>query len=356
MSDAPYAVSREARATVRERWRRFADLAFTDRSPEALARASERSRATKPGEPALPLTHHEIVALTVPLARTGRRVDLGASDRMRRRLVFVPDTGRGEATADAIVVESRRNGGFRVERQLGHDDGPRAAVLVEAVDAETAVRRADAVDSSRLREEGSGWTIHRRMRIGTDGGALLPVAATITLDAATVEVRFPEVTGLPARLRIHPRRGRRLVLTDDLLAVLGWDWSPLRRVGSAWEGSVRLRGVDAADQAGHLSRTLARHLATTLDAPPRRFHERLWLQRVGVVVRRAVPLVALLVLVLEFALAPELRMARANPLVFLALAAPLLLVLGFMRWSEDPRFELPRWPRPSAEPAWAPAD
>lgn len=275
---------------------------------------------------------------------------------MRRRLVFVPDAAGGDATNDAVVVTSGRTGTFLVERRFGNADGPRAAVLVEAGDLEAAVRRADAVDPARLVEAGPGWTIHRRVNIDADAGTMRPVAATITLAAASVEVRFPDVTGLPARIRMHARERRHLVLSDDLLAVLGWDWSPLRRAGSAWEGSVRLRGLDATAAAEEVTRTLARHLATTLGATPRRFHERLWPQRIGVALRRAVPLLAVLVLALEFALAPELRSARANPLVLAALAAPLLLVLGFMRWSEDPRFEVPRWPRPSRESAWALAD
>ena len=35
-----------------------------------------------------PLTHHDILALAEPFARRGRRVDLAASDRIARRVVF----------------------------------------------------------------------------------------------------------------------------------------------------------------------------------------------------------------------------------------------------------------------------
>ena len=35
-----------------------------------------------------PLTHHEIMSLVAPFARSGRHVDLAASDRPQRRLAF----------------------------------------------------------------------------------------------------------------------------------------------------------------------------------------------------------------------------------------------------------------------------
>ena len=39
---------------------------------------------------AQPLSHHEIVTLVAPFARRGRHLDLAASDRQQRRLVFQP--------------------------------------------------------------------------------------------------------------------------------------------------------------------------------------------------------------------------------------------------------------------------
>ena len=39
-----------------------------------------------------PLTHHDILALAEPFARRGRRVDLAASDRIARRVVFQETT------------------------------------------------------------------------------------------------------------------------------------------------------------------------------------------------------------------------------------------------------------------------
>ena len=45
---------------------------------------SRQTGQTKP----IPLTHHEILGLVEAFSRSGRQVDLTASDRAARRLVF----------------------------------------------------------------------------------------------------------------------------------------------------------------------------------------------------------------------------------------------------------------------------
>ena len=55
---------------------------------------------------AQPLTHHEILTLVEPFTRRGRHVDLAASDRLERRLVFKTIEHAAPGAADAMVRET----------------------------------------------------------------------------------------------------------------------------------------------------------------------------------------------------------------------------------------------------------
>ena len=52
-----------------------------------------------------PLTHHEILRLIEPFTRRGRHVDLSATDRIERRIVFKPVVHGGEMPACAGACE-----------------------------------------------------------------------------------------------------------------------------------------------------------------------------------------------------------------------------------------------------------
>ena len=74
-----------------------------------------------------PLTHHEILELSEPFVRRGWRVDLAATDRMARRLVFqrrdaAATPGAGPAPAHdepviALQLEDDAEGGFLLDRK-----------------------------------------------------------------------------------------------------------------------------------------------------------------------------------------------------------------------------------------------
>ena len=53
-----------------------------------------------------PLTHHEILGLIGPFTRRGRHLDLPASDRLARRLVFKPIEHTDPAIASPVLIES----------------------------------------------------------------------------------------------------------------------------------------------------------------------------------------------------------------------------------------------------------
>ena len=70
-----------------------------------------------------PLTHHEILRLIEPFSRRGRHVDLTASNRIERHLVFRPIVHAGEMPACAgmreiLELENPRVESYRLVRTL----------------------------------------------------------------------------------------------------------------------------------------------------------------------------------------------------------------------------------------------
>src|SRR5512145_2414720 len=109
---------------------------------------------------AQPLSHHEIMALAAPFARSGRQVDLAGSDRMARQLVFRPrplaeDAALaerlrledGERTAHRLVREIALPGGapgeLRAELRADGDDPAELLALIDAVPPAAQWRRGE---------------------------------------------------------------------------------------------------------------------------------------------------------------------------------------------------------------------
>ena len=93
-----------------------------------------------------PLTNHEIVALIEPYTRRGRRVDLAASDRLARRLVFkAVDHDVGKHLVDMLVLEQPDTGRYRLTRTLLHPDGLDAVLVAEGPHAGELLDRIEHI-------------------------------------------------------------------------------------------------------------------------------------------------------------------------------------------------------------------
>jgi hypothetical protein len=143
-------------------------------------------------------------------------------------------------------------------------------------------------------------------------------------------------------------------LPDDVLAVLGRDWAPLTRIPDGWKTSLKLRGGEPTRSRRLETAFLrtARHLAATLAEPPRRFHEQRVLARWVVVLRRAIPVLVCLGLIVAAAMVPKLHLAENSGWRMLIFNAPLILMMLFFCLRELPRIEIPPLPRASRAPAW----
>lgn len=339
---------------------RFADLAFRDRSAAVAA----------PGGAAeSPLfTHHQIVELAAPFARQGHLLDLAASDRLRRRLIFrsvrhAPSTteaGTGAASqpmVETLKLESACPGRFCLTRTLCVDGGLQATLQAEGTNPGDLLAAIAAVPRQRHFDLGLGY---RMASSGWVAGAadrrFQVTRAVVQMDALTLNLSVSSSAAsaaTSAAVEIQPRQPGD-ALPADLLAVLGWDWSLLQAGLQGWQGSVRLRGKPGprCDDAQRKLHRAATHLVRTLAEPPPRFHERLHAARWLASLRHAIPLGVFLLLIVELLCVQALRAGRDSPLTLMLIAFPVALLMLFMLRSERPRMALPGWPRPIDARAW----
>lgn len=309
---------------------------------------------------AQPLSHHEIMALAAPFARSGRQVDLAGSDRMARQLVFRPrPLAEDAALAERLRLEDGERTAHRLVREIALPGGApselRAELRADGDDPAELLALIDAVPPAAQWRRGEGWAIALGQRASrADDGGVRVVVAWIEAQVAGVRLRLtlPAVAGITAEVELEaPDLAE---LPDDLLAVLGGGWSSLWRLGERWRGHFRAPRREPARSEAALAQVqrAVDHLARTLAEPPAHFHERLAAARWRVAARRCVPLLAVLGLIgmsfvvttMDFARDSVWRMLIFN-------APPILLALG-VSLQELPRFEWPRWPRASRSASW----
>jgi hypothetical protein len=334
------------------------------------------------------LTHHEILGLIEPYTRRGRHVDLPASDRLARRLEFRAldhsATADGPALRETLTLDNPAPGQWRLVRRLTAPSGQQASLQAEGAVPGALLERIEAVPLGRgfLRGEGFEIALCQRLPpLRAQGPAAPPApvlhSATLRLAGLQVDWSALPVAGAPAELRLRPldatqgsqdsapigrdQAGCRAGLPEDLLAVLGRDWSLLRWRDAAWQAEQRLPRREPARsraaEAGLLR--AAGHLAQTLAESPARFHPRWRRARWQVTLRRATPVLVCGALILASPALASLALAQTSVVRMFVFNAPPLLLVLFFGLREVPRFEIPPWPRPFSAPAWlqaAPAE
>ena len=314
-----------------------------------------------------PLTHHEILELVAPFTRRGRHVDLVASNRLERRLLFKPvDHAPAQAQPtlrETLQLEKLPTGTFRMVRVLRQHDGLEATLTAFGQDPAAMLEEFSTVDPRSQFRSGAGFQIARHYELRSDrresdrGCAAQPILTQglVQIAGLTLTFRLPSTRGVGAdiRLAIAPG-GDCIALPEDLLAVMGWDWARLIPDEGGWKSKLRLRGGMARRSRGAekaLERA-AQHLVLTLAEPPCRFHERWSAARWGVVFRRSIPVLTVLSL---FGAIAVLRHFLVNPnpgLRLLLFDAPAALIALSFCLQELPKYEIPPLPRRSIEASW----
>ncbi|MFB1486783.1 MULTISPECIES: hypothetical protein [unclassified Thiocapsa] len=315
-----------------------------------------------------PLTHHEIFTLVEPFTRRGRHVDLAASDRIERRLLFKSfDHGEDKVelkgVREILLLENPKPDKFRLTRTLCHPDDLEADLVVEGPDPGDLLDRIESIDPRRHFREKSRYRIARSYRLeSTTGGAVdatTPTRLLLTRGAAQVEgltltMKAQTGRGMPAELELHAEDGDTIALPEDMLAVIGWDWRRLNRVKTCWKSTLRLRGKEpdrSRDAEVKLARTVE-HLAETLRESPAHYHERLVAARWHVAFRRALPLLIGLGLIFGAPAIQFLELSEESLIRMLIFHSPPLLMVLFFTMKEMPRIEIPPFPKPLNTSAW----
>jgi hypothetical protein len=326
-----------------------------------------------------PLTHHEVLTLVEPYTRRGRRVDLAASDRLTRRLVFKPlehgavvraDAGASSAPADkgqdatlltdTLVLDQTEAGRYRLTRTLRRQDGLEAELLAEGPHAGQLLEGIESIAPHSQFAEDDGIAIAHSHRLPGSGKAspdqLVLTRGTARIDGLTLTLTMPTVAGEPAELSLGNGSFTPppLDLPEDLFAVLGWAWSRLTPKGEGWQAALRLPKSEPARSRQAEQRLLVsvRHLAAALAEPPARFHDRHVAARWRVAARRSVPALACMVLIGGSIALARLDLAQDSVVRMLLFNAPPLLLIAAFCLRETPRIEIPPLPRASRAASW----
>lgn len=305
-----------------------------------------------------PLTHHQILALVAPFSRSGRHVDLAASDRMARRVAFKPVVH--DALTELLQLDNPAEGRFRLTRALTLQGGLQARLTAEGSDPAALLARVDAVPLARQHRAGSGYVLalSHRLEAGQAGDALILTEGSAWVGGAGValllKLGVSSVRGISGEVQLQATGEDKLDLPEDLLAVVGWDWARLIKRSDGWGTRLRLRGAGAArsrDAESKLERG-AQHLAQTLAEPPALFHDKQVAARWRVVMQRALPLIGAALMLIGAAAVSKLDLAQESLVRMLIFHAPPILMVGFFCMNELPRVEIPPLPQRSRATTW----
>lgn len=310
-----------------------------------------------------PLSHHEIVAIVGPLARQGRRVDLDRSDRQERVLVFHERT-HGQAGEDhpelveSVILRTPRPGSFYLKRTLEAPGGIAARAELWTRSVEDGVRALEALPpAAQFRRVSGGWAA---FHYALDPDPELPpriLGGEVRVADRLVELDAGGAAGLPADLKIGEHPDGDADFPDDLLAVLGRGWRPMKRTPTGWKSTVQIprREPRRSEQVeARLLRT-AEHLEEVFTASPEAFHSRFRRQRWTVLWWRSLWIqMGVLILAVSLILFQNQTLEDSPWLRMWVQVAPVLLFVGtFFYSSRDTRvMELPRIPGPLPFPAW----
>lgn len=301
------------------------------------------------------LTHHDILAIVEPFSRRGRRVDLAASDRAERIVVFKPQQMPGDgpdapALREQLRLECRESGSYFLRRTLTQPNGMEATTEAGGATPARLLDLIEAVPASRQFVREPGFELARSYDLGwvDDSEAFGPALsnATVRLDGLTLSFYVSRVSGSAGELTLQPAPGTRPDFPEDLLAVQGWDWARLVDDDKGWKSRIRLRGKGArrTERAERALLQVSRHLARTLAEPPSAFHERFLWARWGVVFRRAIPVLMAATLIGGALLLTQFG-SRDNSGLWMALHyVPIALIAFSLSLQEFARFEIPPLP------------
>lgn len=304
----------------------------------------------------VPLTHHQVLALAEPFLRHGYAIDPSASARERRKTVFRRSPSSEQAATalvrEVLVLETHEGGSHRLVRTVEQDGLP-ATVRVSGRDPPELLSAITALEPERQFLQEADAVIALSYDLDGERRRIL---ARAQLRAPRVELNLSiaAVRGVAAEATLVPRGAKQIQVPEDLLAVLGWDWSPLAPSRQGWQGRLRLRGSPeqrGLRAIGELVR-VARHLQQVLSHTPGDFHDLYRRARWVVVARRLIPWLTVLSLAIAVAALPRLVSEPQPATLMLIFHVPTVLIALSFCLQERAKFELPPLPRRTPSMDW----
>lgn len=312
-----------------------------------------------------PLTHHDILTLMKPFTARDHHVDLAASDRTARRLLFKPAerevASAGVMAREVLQLDNPSSGFYVLTRTLTLPSGLSAELEALGDDPGAMLARIEAMLPHQQFRSVEGTILALSYRMTSDAKCPSGVCQELLRGEAeiagfAVKLRSSQVKGYPADVEITTRTPG-IELPEDLIAVIGWAWSPLRKTPTGWKGTLKARGKEPELSRlleVRLERTIA-HLTHTLSKPPTLYHDSARRARWGVVLRRALPLLFFGGVIAGVA-SLTLFDVPEGVLSSLMMSTPGLMMFGIFAMRDTPSLIIPPFPRRLTQGAWLPAE
>jgi hypothetical protein len=298
-----------------------------------------------------PLTHHAILALIEPITRRGRQIDLAASDRLERRLMFKaiehPEIADGlPALSETLELLSLPTGHFRLTKIVTMAGVHVSRIIAEGASAADLLADLERIDPRRGFTSGDGFVIARTYRLDKADQLILTHASAQVSDL-TLSFEAPAVRGYPAEYDLMCGPGLEAALPDDALALLGRPWSLLDRSKNGWRGRIKMRGREPklSKLCEQRLTDTVQHLAALIRLPPADYHGKFQRRRWRVFMRRSVPILAGAALLCGTAALSQIKFAQGSGWQMLLFNMPPLLMIAAFGMRELPRIEIPPIPR-----------
>jgi len=284
-----------------------------------------------------PLTHHEIMKQAAPMTRAGFKINLSACDRSNRYIEFVALQPTGEDLSVIHTLEVDENGKQRLCRAVVHKTGLVSTLIATVSDLETAIDTFEQIPVSRQIQQAAGYTVARSYSLEPDY-RLDDNAAILQLESSR-DYATPKIP-------------------DDILAVLGPQWRPLRYQGDHWKGVLRQLGnwKSRTTKAERYIDDALSHLHDTLSKPPGQYQDAHAQARWQVYMRRLQPVMVLIGILALMPISWLLVSSGTVGIHPLALGLTPLLMVGVVALTarEIPVMEIPPRPQTLNSSAWQP--
>jgi hypothetical protein len=237
------------------------------------------------------------------------------------------------------------------------------------MDGSDAGRLAEQVELfplERLLGIENGVPVARNYRIEPESSSKPGAQSKFRPSLRGAEARLPGLTlvfdaqtgfNIPAEMRLLPAPGYAFEPPDDLLAVLGRAWRPLRSIKQGYKCNLGLTAKEprhTSEAEAKLERTV-RHLTRTLAAPPSQFHRRFARARWRVMARKASGALIVVGALVSGPMLLMIDLPNRSIWRFLAWNMPTVLMIGIFIFPDVPSLRIPARPRPLPDTAWTPS-